>query len=56
MLEGSTEAYSEAIYVRLMGPIVPDKRIEFGDPGTNHAREIPPEAVEGGILDGFFSR
>ena len=36
-----------------MGSIVPDKRVKFRDPRLNRSREIPPEAVEGGIFSTF---
>ena len=39
-----------------MGLIDPDKRVKYGGHGTNRSREIPTEAVGGGIFDGFFSR
>ena len=28
--------------------------VKFGDPRLNRSREIPPEAVGGGIFDGFL--
>ena len=36
-------------------PTVLDKCVKFHDPCLNHSREIPPEAVGGGIFDSFFS-
>ena len=33
--------------------VVPDNRVKFGDPRLNRPLEIPPEAVLGGIFDGF---
>ena len=47
------EADSDVITDVFVGPIVLDKRVKFGDPRTNCAREIPTEAVGGGIFDGF---
>ena len=38
----------------LLGPIVPDKPVKFRDPSLNRSREIPSEAVGGGIFDRFF--
>ena len=32
-----------------------DNRVEFGDPRLNRSREMPREAVIGGILDGCFA-
>ena len=32
--------------------MIHDKRLKFGDPRLNHSREIPPEAVGGGIFEG----
>ena len=37
-----------------MRPIVADKCVKFRDPYLNRSREIPPEAVGGGIFH-FFS-
>ena len=36
--------------------VVPDKSVKFRDPCSKLSREVPPEAVGGGILDSFFSR
>ena len=33
-----------------MGPVVLDKSVKFHDPSLIHSREIPPEAVRGGIF------
>ena len=42
------EAASEIIICSVfVGQIVSDKLVKFGDPGTNHSREIPPEAIGG---------
>ena len=38
---------------QVCGPIVPDKPVKFRDSRSNLSREIPPEAVRGGIVDGF---
>ena len=46
---------SDIVSGRFMGPVVPDNPVKFGDPRLNHSRKIPPEAVYGGIFDGFFS-
>ena len=32
----------------------PYKCVKFGDPRLHHSQEISPEAVRGGISDGFF--
>ena len=40
-------------YSAAVGPIVPDKHVQFGDPRLNRSREIPPESIEGGIFDGY---
>ena len=45
-----TAATSNVISGKFVGPAVPDKHVKFGD-----SREIPPEAVGGGIVDGFFA-
>ena len=37
------------------GPIMLDKYIKFRDPCSNHSREIPPDAVGGGISTVFFA-
>ena len=34
-----------------MRPIVPNKHVKFGGPHSNHSRQIPPEAVAGGIFN-----
>ena len=36
-----------------MGPLVLDKRVKFHDPRLNRSREIPLEAVGGGVFDCF---
>ena len=38
----------------MCGADCPGKRVKFCDPCRNHSREIPPEAVGGGIFDGCF--
>ena len=38
---------------QFVGQIVLDRRDKFGDHRTNRSREIPPEAVGGGVFDGF---
>ena len=37
----------------LWGPVILDTHVKFHDPSLNRSPEIPPEAVEGGILDCF---
>ena len=37
-----------------VGPVVLDKCIQFYDPRFNRSREIPPDAIGGGIFDSFF--
>ena len=37
-----------------MGPVILDNRVKFGYPRLNLSREIPPEAVWGGIFYSFF--
>ena len=44
---------SDVIYGKFVGPNVPDKPIKFRNPRLNRSREIPPQAVGGGIFDGF---
>ena len=39
------EVMSDVISGGFVGPVVPDNRVKFGDPGFNRSREIPPEAV-----------
>ena len=39
---------------RFVGPIVADKSVDLRDPRLKLSQEIPPEAVGGGIFDGFF--
>ena len=48
------EALSDVISSRFVRPIVLNKCLKFCDPCLNHFREIPPEAVGGGIFDSFF--
>ena len=48
------EAASDVISRTFVGPIVPNKPVEFRDPRLNCSREFPPEAVGGGIFDSFF--
>ena len=48
------EVAGDVISSRLMGPDVYDNRAKFGDPCNNLSQEIAPEAVRGGIFDGFF--
>ena len=38
-----------------MGPTVADKRVKSGSPGTSSSRQMPLEAVAGGIFDSFFT-
>ena len=45
---------SDVISGRFVGAVVPDNRVKFGDPRLNSSGEIPPKAVWGGIVDGFF--
>ena len=44
------EATSDVASGRCVGPVIPDNRVKFGDLRTNLSREIPPEAVRGGIF------
>ena len=37
-----------------MRPFVLDKCVKFCGPSLNCSREIPPEAIGGGIYDSFF--
>ena len=39
------ETASGVMSCNFIGPIVPDKRVNFRDPRSNRYREIPPEAV-----------
>ena len=48
------EKASSVISVIFVVPIVLDKRVKFRDPQLNRYREIPPEAVGGGIFEVFF--
>ena len=48
-----SEAASDVTFVRFVGPIAYEKRVKFRYPGLNCSREIPPEAVGGGIFDRF---
>ena len=50
-----TGAASDVISGRFMGPIGPDKNVKFDGHRTSDSREIPPEAIGGGIFDGFFT-
>ena len=45
------EAASDVVSGRFVGPTVVDKRVKFHDASLNRSREIPPEAVRGGIFD-----
>ena len=47
------EEASDVIPSRFVGPADLDKRVKSNDPSLNRSREIPPEAVGGGILDCF---
>ena len=49
------EAANDAISGKFFGPIVPDKRVQLGDPRLTLPLEIPPDVVRGGIFD-YFSR
>ena len=49
------EATGEVVFSRFVESLVPDKNVKFGDSGLNLYREIPPEAVECGIFEGFFA-
>ena len=44
------EAASDVISGRLAGPVALDKHVKFHDPSLNRSREIPPDAVGGGIF------
>ena len=50
-----TEAAGDVLSGRFVGPIVLDKPVKFCGPTLNRSREIPPEAVRGGIFDSFFA-
>ena len=45
------EGACDAISGRFVGPRVLDKRVKYYDPRLNCSRDIPPEAVGGGIFD-----
>ena len=45
------ETASDVISGRFVGSIICDEDVKFHDPHLNHSREIPPEAVGGGIFD-----
>ena len=47
------EAAGDVISTTFVGPVVLDKGLKFHDPNLNLSREIPPEAVGGGIFDCF---
>ena len=47
------ETASEVISDRFVGSIVADKPVKFCHPRLNRSRGILPEAVGGGIFDGF---
>ena len=47
------EVAGDVISGRLVGPDVSDNRVKLGDLHNNLSREIAPEAVQGGIFDGF---
>ena len=48
------EAAGDVISCTFVGPMVLDKCVKFRDLSLNHSREIPREAVGGGIFDSFF--
>ena len=52
VLQPSGNSY-DVLSGRFAGPFVPGKSVKFRGPRLNLSREIPPEAVEGGIFDGF---
>ena len=39
------EVTSDVMSGRILGPVVPDNRVKFGEHRLNHSREIPPEAA-----------
>ena len=47
------EAASDVISGMFVGPVVRDKSVKSHDPSLNRSREIPPEAVGGGIFNCF---
>ena len=47
------EAAGDVICGMFVGPVVRNKYVKFHDTSLNDSREIPPEAVGGGIFDGF---
>ena len=49
-------AASGVIYGRFVRKLVPDKYVKFRNLRFNRSREIPPEAIGGGIFDSFFSQ
>ena len=49
------EETSDVISGSFVGPVNPDNDVKFGHPRRNLSREIPPEAVWGGIFNGFFA-
>ena len=47
------EAYSNVIFGKFVGPLIPNNHVKFCDTRMNLSQEIPPETVWGGIFDGF---
>ena len=50
------ELTSDIISGKFVGPVVSDNPVKFSGSRLNFYQEILPEAVRGGIFDGFFSR
>ena len=49
------EATSDFISGTFVRTVVIDNFVKLGDPRLKRSREIPPEAVYGGIFDVFFA-
>ena len=49
------EAASDVVSGMFVGLIVLDKCMKFRGSSLNRSREMPPEAVGGGIFDSFFA-
>ena len=47
------EAIGDVISGNFVGPVVLGKPVKFHDHSLNDSREMPPEAVLGGIFDSF---
>ena len=49
------EAANDVRSSNVVGPIVLDKCVKFRSLSLNHSREIPAEAVGGGVFDSVFA-